>query len=147
MALLSEAYQDEVAADLFYSEVLAHTQDFAVVDTLIEARRDERDHARKIEEVFNRLFRYKPEVALEKAEYTGIEEALRKALEGELHAISFYEKILESTTNKIVQDTFWEIRQDEIVHAKKIGAVLKQARARNRRGATDPFNRYALSNL
>lgn len=136
MDMLAEAYRDERNADCFYTEILSLSQDFDIVDTFAEARRDERDHARTIARLILRMNGKKPEFTPSLPPYESLDDAVRKALEGELKAITFYQEIINATSNKEIQSDFEEIRDDEIVHAKKMAALLREMYANDNNNST-----------
>jgi len=123
---IERAYHDERSADAFYSQLLAQAPDYDSTDALVEARRDEREHAIEIAELFKELpCRYPAELPPTIPPYTSFKEGLSKAAQGEKEAIEFYEEIVNMSTIKSVKERFAEIRQDEIVHYVKFLALLR----------------------
>lgn len=139
--MIIEAYHDELTADLFYTQLLVRARDYEAVEALAEARRDERRHARMIAALLTRITGEQPaEFTPSPPAFSTFEEGLEKALQGELSDISFYQEIINATRKRDIQDIFWEIRQDEIVHAKKFAALLEELQEENKHNYFDGFD-------
>lgn len=125
--MLLDAYQDERGADIFYTQLLAMSDDFEVVDAVAEARRDERRHAKIIAMLIKRITGHEPpEVNPYHPRVENLTEGIREALSDEEEAIRFYKQIIDSAKRTDVRMAFEEIREDEIVHAEKFAAVLAE---------------------
>ncbi|WP_018084806.1 ferritin family protein [Desulfurispora thermophila] len=126
--MLLEAYQDERKADAFYSNLLAMADnDFEAVDALAEARRDERRHACQIAELYKELTgQLPPPASPYPPQADSLIEGIRLAIADEEHAIEFYKKIADCTSNPVVVSTMLRIREDETVHALKFRALLAE---------------------
>ena len=126
-SMLLKAYQGEREADAFYTRLLGETDDFEAVDALAEARRDERVHAEMIRGLILNLTGELPEEpSVEIPQYQSFEEAIRLAMVNEREAAEFYGRIISFADNPEVKNTFYYIREDEIVHALKFEALLNE---------------------
>ncbi|MGQ9557787.1 MAG: ferritin family protein [Desulfurispora sp.] len=137
--MLLEAYQDERKADAFYSNLLAMAgNDFEAVDALAEARRDERRHAGQIAHLYKEMTgQLPPPASPYPPQVDSLVEGIRLAIADEEHAIEFYKKIADCSSNPSVVTTMLGIREDETVHALKFRALLAELEEETS-GATEP---------
>lgn len=125
--MILQAYHDEREADFFYTRLLGETDDFEAVDALAEARRDERVHAGMIRGLILNMNGALPEEpTIQIPQYQSFEEAIRIAMVGEREAAEFYARIINAADSPEIKNTFFYIREDEIVHALKFEALLNE---------------------
>lgn len=125
--MILDAYRAEREADFFYTVLLEETGDFKAVDSLAEARRDERLHARMIYDLIVALTGSHPvDPVPQIPRYQNLGEGIRMALADEREAAEFYGKIINIAESKQIKDTFIFIREDKIVHALKFEALLEE---------------------
>ena len=125
--LTREALQDEREAAAFYDRLLRQVYRYDTVQALAQARHDERIHAMLLEDILRELTGMEPPPAGEVRPpvYGTVEEALRIALEDEREAIVFYERLAKMAITPAMRQTFLRIREDEILHATLLEALLR----------------------